>query len=319
MILKFTPILKTTLWGGEKIVPWKALNSPLHHVGESWEISGVEGNESVVSEGEYKGTPLNKLVAIMGESLIGKANYERFGNEFPLLIKFIDAQDDLSIQVHPDDATAKRLGKPRGKTEMWYVLPSDPGAFLHNGLRQEITPEEYKQLVATDTICDALARYEVSEGDSFFIPSGRIHSIGRGCFVAEIQQTSDVTFRIYDFNRVDRNGQRRELHTEEAAQSVDYHVLPDYRIHYTPVKNEGVELVSCPHFTTALYDLDEPMVLDYSDLDSFVILVAVKGEGTLTDDSGDTTTLHAGQTILLPATTDNVCIEGNIRFLETFI
>ena len=319
MILKFTPILKTTLWGGEKIVPWKALDTQLKHVGESWEISGVEGNETVVSEGDYKGKKLNELVAIMQEKLLGKDNYRRYGNEFPLLIKFIDAQDDLSIQVHPDDETARRFGKPRGKTEMWYVLPSAPGAFLYNGLRQEITPEEYKKLVDDDTICDALARYEVSEGDTFFIPAGRIHSIGKGCFVTEIQQTSDVTFRIYDYKRRDRNGQLRQLHTEEAALSVDYHVLPDYRIPYTPVKNEGVEIITCPHFTTALYDLDEPMILDYSDLDSFVVLIAVKGEGTVTDDEGNTTPLNAGQTILLPATTGSVRIEGNIRFLETYV
>jgi len=318
-MLKFKPLLKSTIWGGEKIVAFKHLDSPQQQVGESWEISGVSGNETIVSEGEYAGQPLNAVVAQMGERLLGADNYRRFGNEFPLLIKFIDARLDLSIQVHPDDATAHRQGKPRGKTEMWYALPSEQGAQLYNGLKQQITPEEYKQMVADDTICDALARYEVSEGDVFFIPAGRIHAIGKGCFVAEIQQTSDVTYRIYDFKRRDANGHYRELHTQEASESIDYHVLADYRTHYTPMKNQGVLLVECPYFTTAVYDIDEPMTIDYSELDSFVILIGVGGEGTVVDDSGQHTTLRAGETLLLPATTREIRVEGQVKWLETYV
>ena len=202
---------------------------------------------------------------------------------------------------------------------MWYVLKSDKGARLYSGLKKAITPEEYKQMVENDSICDALANYEVSEGDVFYIPAGRIHSLGKGCVVAEIQQTSDVTFRIYDFKRKDKNGNYRELHTKEAAQSIDYKVMADYRTHYTPKKNEGVLLVNSPYFTTAVYDLDEPMTLDYSDLDSFVVLIGVKGSATLTDNEGQTTTLRAGETVLIPANTKEISVKGEIKFLETYV
>ncbi|MBR3088652.1 MAG: class I mannose-6-phosphate isomerase [Prevotella sp.] len=316
---KFNPLLKSTLWGGEKIIPFKQLNSTMTQVGESWELSGVPGHETVVSEGPHQGLTLNQLVDAEHERLLGVENYQRFGNEFPLLIKFIDAQRDLSIQVHPNDETAQRLGKTRGKTEMWYVLKSDKGARLYSGLKKAITPEEYKQMVEDDSICDALANYEVSEGDVFYIPAGRIHSLGKGCVVAEIQQTSDVTFRIYDFKRKDKDGNYRELHTKEAAQSIDYKVMADYRTHYTPKKNEGVLLVSSPYFTTAVYDLDEPMTLDYSDLDSFVVLIGVKGSATLTDNEGQTTTLRAGETVLIPANTKEISVKGEIKFLETYV
>lgn len=315
---KFEPLLKQTLWGGDKIIPFKHLNDTLENVGESWEISGVKDNETIVSEGEYKGKSLNQLVRELKGKLVGQENYERFGDEFPLLIKFIDARQDLSIQVHPTDEIAHRQGKTRGKTEMWYALESAPGAQLYNGLKQQITPEQYKQMVENDTITDALARYEVNEGDVFFIPAGRIHAIGAGCFVAEIQQTSDVTYRIYDFKRKDKNGNYRELHTELAAESIDYTVLPNYRAEYERTKNEGVQVATCPYFTTAVYDLTEPMTLDYTELDSFVILIAVKGEGTITA-NGEATTFRMGDTILLPATTGEVKVEGTVKFLETFV
>ena len=318
-MLKFEPLLKSTIWGGEKIIPFKQIRSSQTQVGESWELSGVPGCETVVSEGEHQGKPLNQLVSEERERLLGADNYRRFGNEFPLLIKFIDAKRDLSIQVHPNEETAHKLGKEHGKTEMWYVLESDKGAHLYNGLKKQITPEEYKHMVEDDTICEALARYEVSEGDVFFIPAGRIHSIGKGSFVAEIQQTSDVTYRIYDFKRKDKDGHYRELHTKEAALSIDYQVMPDYRTHYVTKKNEGVQVVSCPYFTTAVYDLDEPMTLDYSELDSFVVLIGVKGAATLVDDEGNATSLRAGETVLVPATTKEIRVEGKIKLLETYV
>ena len=319
MLFKFNPLLKTTLWGGDKIIPFKHLGSTQERVGESWEISGVKDNETVVSCGPCCGKKLNELVAEMKADLVGKDNYERFGDEFPLLIKFIDARQDLSIQVHPTDEIAHRQGKPRGKTEMWYIMESAPDAKLYSGLKQQITPEEYKKMVADDTICDALAQYEVKEGDVFFLPAGRIHAIGTGCFLAEIQQTSDVTYRIYDFKRKDKDGNYRELHTREAAESINYAVEQDYRTHYIPKKNEGVQLVSCPYFTTAVYDLDEAMTLDYSELDSFVILIGMKGEGTIVDDEGNETSLKAGETVLISATTKELKVSGNVKFLETFV
>ena len=317
-MFKFEPLLKQTLWGGDKIIPFKHLNTKMEQVGESWEISGVKDFETIVANGPDKGKSLNQLVSEMKDQLVGKENYERFGDEFPLLVKFIDAHQDLSIQVHPSDEVAHRQGKSHGKTEMWYALPSTPGAMLYNGLKQQITPEQYKQMVENDTITDALARYEVHEGDVFFIPAGRIHTIGAGCFVAEIQQTSDVTYRIYDFKRKDKNGNYRELHTQLAAESIDYTVLDNYRTEYEPLKNEGVQVATCPYFTAAVYDLTEPMTLDYSELDSFVILIAVKGEGRLIC-NGEEMPFQMGDTVLLPATTNEVRVEGEVKFLETYV
>ena len=312
---KFEPLLKQTLWGGDKIITFKHLASHMDHVGESWEISGVKDNETIAAG---DGRSLNQLVREMKGALVGEANYQRFGDEFPLLIKFIDARQDLSIQVHPTDEIAHRQGKPRGKTEMWYVMDSAPEAMLYNGLKQQITPEQYKEMVADDTICDALAQYSVKEGDCFFIPAGRIHAIGAGCFLAEIQQTSDVTYRIYDFKRKDKDGNYRQLHTQEASESINYTVQEDYRTQYKPVKNESQLLVECPYFNTAVYDLTEAMTIDYSDLDSFVILIGMKGEGTLTID-GEKVSLCAGETILLPASVQEVHTEGTVKFLETYV
>jgi len=295
--LKFKPLLKTLIWGTE-----------------SWQISGVPGNETLTEDGQS----LNTLVARMKGQLVGEANYRRFGDEFPLLIKFIDAHQDLSVQVHPNDEIAHRHGKPRGKTEMWYVMDSAPDAKLYNGLRRRLTAETYEKMVHHDTIVYALAQYHVSEGDCFFIPAGRIHAIGAGCHVAEIQQTSDVTYRIYDYNRRDKNGNLRELHTRLAAESIDYTVLPDYRQHYQPRQNEGVSLVECPYFNTAVYDLTEPMTIDYSELDSFVILMGLKGEGTLNVD-GEEVAFRQGESILLPATVSAVSVSGTVKFLETYV
>lgn len=319
MIFKFKPILKSTLWGGDKIVPFKHLESDQQQVGESWEISGVEGYETVVSDGPHKGQPLNSLLHEMKGLLVGAENYRRFGDEFPLLIKFIDARQDLSIQVHPNDEIAQRQGKGHGKTEMWYVMESEPMAQLYCGLRQAITPEQYEEMVANDTIVDAIAKYNVKEGDVFFLPAGRIHAIGPGCFLTEIQQTSDVTYRIYDYKRKDKNGNYRELHTREAAECIDYHVESNYRTEYVPRKNQGVTLLQCPHFNTAVYDLNEPMTLDYSELDSFVILIALRGEGTLTDNEGNEVSFQMGDTLLLPATTQSVDVKGTVKFLETYV
>jgi mannose-6-phosphate isomerase len=293
---KFTPLLRTLIWGTE-----------------NWLISGVEGIETMC-----EGQNINTLVKEQKDRLLGKANYQRFGDEFPLLIKFIDAQKELSIQVHPTDEVARRQGKPRGKTEMWYILDSAPDAKLYSGLKQQLTPEEYKQMVEDDSICDALAQYAVKDGDCFFIPAGRIHAIGHGCQLIEIQQTSDVTYRIYDYKRRDKDGNLRQLHTKEAAESIDYRVLPDYRTHYEPTKNEGQLLVECPYFNTAVYDLDEPMLIDYSELDSFVVLICLKGEGSLTIDD-EKVTFREGDTLLLPAYINNVRVEGEVKFLETYV
>ncbi len=317
-IIKFRPILKQVLWGGNKIIPFKQLDADMEQVGESWEVSGVKDNESIVANGQYEGMKLNDLVALLKGDLVGKENYERFGNEFPLLIKFIDASKQLSIQVHPNDEQAKAKGLKRGKTEMWYIMESAPDATLLSGLKRAITPEEYKAMVENDTITDALCEYRVGEGDVFYLPAGRIHSIGAGTFLAEIQETSDVTYRIYDFKRKDKDGNYRQLHTEAAAECIDYSVENDYRTKYEARKNEGVELAQCTHFTTSVYDLDEPMLLDYSELDSFVVLIALSGECTLSTGDAETQ-LRAGETVLLPATTQTLNVSGTVKFLETFV
>ena len=318
-MFKFNPLLKSTIWGGEKIIPFKHLSSDEQQVGESWEVSGVKDNESIVSNGKYKGWKLNDLVDTLKEKLVGKDNYARFGNEFPLLVKFIDARAQLSIQVHPTDEQAQAKGLGRGKTEMWYVMESDENASLRSGLKQQITAEEYKAMVEDDTITDALAEYPVKEGDVFFLPAGRIHSIGTGCFLAEIQETSDVTYRIYDFKRQDKNGNYRQLHTKEAAECIDYTVYPDYKTQYEPRQNEPVELVSCPYFTTSVYDLTEPMTMDYSELDSFVIFVGLKGEGEITDAEGNSLSFRAGESVLIPATATTIKVSGTIKFLESYV
>lgn len=317
--ITFRPLLKSTLWGGDKIIPFKHLNCVQENVGESWEISGLKGSESVVDGGPYDGLTLSELMTRLGARLLGEANYRRFADEFPLLIKFIDAREQLSIQVHPNDEVARRYGMQHGKTEMWYVMASDSDAKLRSGLKAHISPAEYERMVSDDSIVDAIAEYNVKEGDCFFLPAGRIHSIGAGCFLAEIQQTSDCTYRIYDFKRRDKNGNFRELHTKEAAECIDYDVLPSYRTEYTAEKDRGVSLVDCPYFTSSVYDLTEPMTIDYSDLDSFVVLMALKGSGTISDDEGSSMELRAGNTLLVPATTKSIYVEGEVKFLEVYI
>ncbi len=317
MTFKFRPILKEVLWGGDKIARFKNIDTEKKNVGESWEISGVKGNETIVAEGPYAGMTLNTLVNELKEKLLGADNYRKFGNEFPLLIKFIDARQDLSIQVHPTDETALRQGQKRGKTEMWYIIDSDDGK-LYSGLKQKITPEEYTRMVEDGSICDVLAQYEVKPDDVFFLPAGRIHAICAGCFLAEIQQTSDVTWRIYDYHRKDKDGNYRPLHTRQAAEAIDYHVETDYRTEYRGKRNEGVNLVACQYFNTAVYDLDEPMTLDYSELDSFVILIVVAGEGVVSDSEGNKTSFKKGETLLVSASERELHVSGEVKFLETY-
>lgn len=277
---------------------------------------------SVVAEGADAGKNLTQLMEEYKEKLVGEENYKRFQGKFPLLIKFIDAKQDLSIQVHPDDELAMKRHQSMGKTEMWYIIDNTGGkAHLYSGLKKQITPQEYADMIENNTICDALDKYDVQPGDVFFLPAGRIHSIGAGCFLAEIQQTSNITYRIYDFNRRDKNGNLRELHTELSKDAIDYTVSDDYRTHYEPRKDEPVELVSCPYFTTSVYNLTETMNMDYSELDSFVIYICMKGACTVTDNEGNRISVKAGESVLFPATTQNLEVvpEGEVSFLETYV
>ena len=320
--LKFEPILKQTLWGGDKIIPFKHLNESLQNVGESWEVSAVEGSESVVANGPDKGLTLPEMVRKYKEELVGEANYARFGEKFPLLIKFIDAKLDLSIQVHPDDALAKQRHNSFGKNEMWYVIAADKGAKLISGFAKEITPKEYKECVHDGTFAEVLQTCNIQPGDVFYVPAGRVHGIGAGAFVAEIQQTSDITYRIFDYNRKDKNGKTRELHTAQAVDAINFSdVQDDFRTAYDHVQNEPVEVVACPYFTTSVYDMTEEISCDYSELDSFVIFICVEGSCRLIDNEKNEISLQAGETVLLPATVQEVTIvpEKAVKLLETYV
>ena len=321
--LKFEPILKQTLWGGDKIIPFKHLNETLPNVGESWEVSAVEGSESVVANGADKGYTLPEMVRKYKEELVGEANYARFGNKFPLLIKFIDAKLDLSIQVHPGDELAKKRHNSFGKNEMWYVIAADKGAKLISGFAEEITPKEYKDRVHNGTFAEVLQTCAIEPGDVFYVPAGRVHGIGAGAFVAEIQQTSDITYRIFDYNRKDKDGKSRELHTSQAMDAINFSDVQDaFRTEYERVQNEPVEMVASPYFTTSVYDMTEEITCDYSELDSFVIFICVEGSCRLTDDNQNEITLRAGETVLLPAAVQEVTIvpEGQrVKLLETYV
>lgn len=317
----FEPILKKIIWGGSDICPFKGISPVQEGIGESWELSHVEGNYSVVANGELKGQSLDDLIRTYGKQLLGEHVMEQFGTTFPLLIKFIDARDNLSIQVHPDDELAKKRHNSFGKTEMWYVVKATPDAALYSGFSQQIDAEEYVKRVENNTIMDVLQRYNVHEGDVFFLPAGRVHAIGSGCFIAEIQQTSNITYRIYDYNRNDANGKGRELHTELAKDAIDYTLYPDYRTHYKAHTNATVQLADCKYFTTNLIDLDTIMVRDFSQLDSFVVYICMEGRATLRDNKGNEILVHQGQTVLIPADTDVVTISPvpGAKFMETYI
>ena len=301
--LKFHPILKQTLWGGERIIPYKELASGLSRVGESWELSGMSGSESVVAEGPWAGSTLSELIGRFGAELLGKANYARFGQEFPLLVKFIDAREDLSIQVHPDDELAQKRHGKSGKCEMWYVLEAEPGASLLTGFSRPIDPAEYERRVADNTLTDVLSRQAIAPGDVFYLPAGRVHSIGKGSFIVEIQQSSDITYRIYDFDRRDAAGNTRELHTELAREAIDFESSENSRITYAPENNQEVRLVTTPYFTTSLYTLTARTRCDWSATDSFVAIILLQGSGSLTDNEGNRIDIRQGETWLLPAST----------------
>ena len=317
----FKPILKKVIWGGSDICPFKEISPVENGVGESWELSHVEGNYSIVANGELAGKSLDDLIRQSGAQLMGQEVIDRFGTTFPLLIKFIDARDNLSIQVHPDDELAKARHNSFGKTEMWYVIKATKDASLYSGFSKQIDADEYVKRVQDNTIMDVLQRYNVNEGDVFFLPAGRVHAIGAGCFIAEIQQTSNITYRIYDYNRKDANGNTRELHTELAKDAIDYTLYPDYRTHYKAHTNATIELANCKYFTTNLMDVDATMTRDFKDLDSFVVYICMEGKASLKDDKGNEIFVHQGQTVLMPADTKGVTISPapKAKFMETYI
>ncbi|TKG96486.1 mannose-6-phosphate isomerase [Puteibacter caeruleilacunae] len=321
--LKFKAICKDKIWGGDKLKDlFNKEYSELPNCGESWELSGVEGNVSEVTNGYLAGNNLQELAEIYMGELVGEKVYEKFGVEFPLLIKFIDANDDLSIQVHPDDKMSKERHNAYGKTEMWYVLQADKGAKLVSGFNQEVDQKKYLKHLEDNTLTDILNVEEVKEGDVFFMPAGRVHAIGSGLVIAEIQQTSDVTYRIYDYNRKDDQGNTRELHTDWALDAIDYTLEEKYKTEYEAEDNKSSLLAECEYFTTNLLNLSTSVEKDYNDLDSFVIYLCLDGEYVLSYGKDQAITVAKGETILVPASIENYTIvpkKGQAKLLEVYI
>ena len=315
---KFEPYLKSVLWGGEKIAKYKGIVTDQHNIGESWEISGVDGHESVVAEGDDKGLNLRQIIEKYKGDLVGNAVYAKYGDTFPLLVKIIDAKGDLSVQVHPDDTLAKARHNSYGKTEMWYIIDAEEGAPIYAGLSKQITPEEYEKLVADNAIMDVIARHDSHAGDLFFLPAGRIHAIGAGNLLAEIQQTSDITYRVYDFDRRDANGNPRELHTEQAKDAIDYTVYPEYKSEYDRNGKNATPLVKCQYFDVKREIIDGVSTIDAS-TDSFMIIMCLDGEATITDNLGGVTHVKKGESILVPAVITSMKAEGNATFMTSTV
>jgi mannose-6-phosphate isomerase len=318
--LKFTPILKSPLWGGTKL--GSQLNkdmSGLDICGESWEISGVEGNVSIVNNGALKGQNLRDLIDEFQGALTGPACYEKYGNKFPLLIKFIDANKDLSIQVHPNDELAMARHGSFGKTEMWYVIDADEGASLISGFNKPTNKKEYLEYFEANKLPELLNKEAVFADDVFYLPAGRVHTIGKGLLIAEIQQTSDITYRIYDFDRVDKEGNKRELHVEEALEAIDYGYYEEYKTRYDHSAAE-TELVASDYFVTNRLIIDTQITRDYHQANSFKIIMILDGEGKLKTVSGDYP-YTIGDTYLIPANLNVLEIEStrNTKLLEVYL
>ena len=319
-LLKFKPILKEKVWGGEKLINYLGKKSNLKNIGESWEVSDVKENASVVSNGTLIGKDLKELILEFKSDLVGHKVYQHFGNKFPLLIKFIDAKEALSIQLHPHDDLAKKRHNSFGKTEMWYVMQADKKANLIVGFQKEVTPEEYIHHLENKSLTDILNIDEVKKGDVYFIPTGRVHAIGAGVMLAEIQQTSDITYRIYDWDRPNPDGTYRELHTEEALDAIDYSAKESYKTEYTKSQNFSSEIVSCPYFTTNILPINGTVDVNNIDKDSFVIYMCVDGEVKFKYKT-QSESLKMGETILVPASIKELEIfsEKHSELLEVYI
>ncbi len=317
--IKFEPILKEKIWGGNKLKNVLCKKTTQNNIGESWEIADVDEDVSIVANGTARGKTLRELINQYQNQLLGIKNFENFGEKFPLLIKFIDADKDLSIQVHPDDEVAKKRHNSFGKTEMWYVMQADKNANLIVGFEEQVSKEEYIENLLNNSLENILHYEDVKAGDSFFINAGKVHAIGAGVMLAEIQQTSDITYRLYDWNRKDANGNSRELHTEEALDVIAFENEKDYKKPYQKVANNSSNIAECPYFTTNFVVVNDIFNKDYENLDSFVIYLCTKGEGIITV-NGHHETIKEGETVLLPAMVDEVTINSDYcELLEVFI
>lgn len=321
--LKFIPILKEKIWGGDYLYSKldKGAN-PEAKVGESWEISCVDDNVSVVSDGVLKDNTLAELIEVYMGDLVGDKVYDKFGLQFPILIKFIDAQADLSVQVHPDDALANKKYHSPGKTEMWYVLEADKEAKIIAGFDKNASPLELQQALDNNSVSQLLRADQAQAGDVFFVPAGRIHTIGAGNVVIEIQQSSDITFRVYDFNRRDADGNTRQLHVTESLEALNYKALDNYKTPYEAEINKPANLTKCDHFTSNILSFDQKVGRDYYFLESFVVLICTEGKFDIEYEGGDVVSMKQGETVLLPAIIRECFFNPRSKqasFIETYL
>lgn len=321
--LKFKPRLKERIWGGSVLIDKKGKAAGridrTKKYGESWDLSCVQGDISSVANGMLKGNNLEELIEVYMGELVGEKIFEESGLEFPLLIKTLDCNDVLSVQVHPDDELAAERHDSLGKTEMWYITSCEEGAAIYIGFNRDITREEYLEAVSSGQLTELLNRVEVKAGDAFFIPAGLVHALGKGVQVVEIQQTSDVTYRIYDWDRVDDQGKSRELHTALAVDAINFSMTAEESVcNYEPKVNESVEIASCKYFTTNMLQVDGEVVKEYASLDSFVIYMCIGGQAEI-DAEGNVETLSDGDVVLIPAEFNEVVIKGSAKLLEVYI
>ncbi len=320
--LLFEPNLHEVVWGGQKLTEWKGFSAK-DYIGESWEVSCVESSPSVIANGAWKGHTLNEVIDQYPEDILGSEVCKRYDRKLPILVKFIDAKADLSVQVHPDDEMAARVHGKNGKSEMWYVLDAEPGAYLYSGFKEKLSAEDYKRKVEDGTIVESLAKHEVKSGDVFYLPAGRVHAICRGILLAEVQQSSDVTYRIYDYNRPGLDGKPRELHTELAAKALNYQVEDEYRTEYFAENNRATKVIESPYFSVRVTEVDSVFHRNLVKYDSFVIAMCLEGDCRINIcGTEDSILLKEGFSCLIPAAIADYEVipkKGHTRLLETYI
>lgn len=321
--LLFQPNFHTVVWGGHQLRPYKGLEPTDEPIGESWEVSAVPSSTSIISNGEWSGRDLVSVIREYPDAILGKTVNKKYGGQLPLLVKFIDAERDLSIQVHPNDEMARREHGKMGKSEMWYVIRADEGSHLYAGFGRQITPDEYERRIADGTITEVLADHPVKAGDVFYLPAGRIHAICGGILLAEVQQSSDVTYRIYDYNRPGMDGKPRELHTELAAKALDYRVERNYRTEYTETDNRAVQIIDSPYFDVRVMEITTPFHRNLLKYDSFIITMCISGDCKIrVRSNSDEITLREGHSTLIPAAIadyDVLPLGRSTRLLDAFI
>ncbi len=316
--IKFTPILQEKIWGGTKLNSFLNKKSQTDNIGESWEISTVSNNVSIVANGSLKNKTLQELLETYAEEFVGKKVYKIFANKFPLLIKFIDANDDLSVQLHPNDELAKKRHNSFGKTEMWYIMHADKNARLILGFKEGITQEKYQKSLKSKELITVLNEVPVKNGDTYFLPTGTVHAIGSGVLLAEIQQTSDVTYRIYDWDRVDTKGNQRQLHLKEATEAINFNYKGE-KVNYKPVVNKSVSMVSCKYFTINFLSINKKKLMNYTHVDSFVIYMCVYGSAKIIG-LDFKVSITMGETVLIPAQLNEFVIKTKeVKLLEVFM